>query len=503
MNRSNNIFRILFALALVFALVFVWGCEESVYEFSTPQTDSLKLTSQYEGKSFLNNGIGKVTLTQNVDGDTAHFKDSSGQYFTARFLMINTPESTGKVDPWGKASSEYVANILSNAAEIVCESETVGSPALKDTTNKRYLAYVWYRNSTEEDFRLLNLEIVENCYSRFVDDESAGKYASLFSEADAKGAKSAKRVYGEKDPSYDYSYVINEITIAYLRDHMDEYADNGSKLKMRVRIVRLNGDNIYVEDVEKTSSDITGEYDTAGIYMFSGYGSPFGRIQLGAVIEMTCQCVNNATYGFQLTNPKEVKIIEKATGEDTQIREYDGKTEIDLESLEGLVIKIKKVKVNKVGAHNDDGAYTIYAETESGQAINIRIDGDTTPKYDKSAIKVSSGENIYWYSLIGGVSKYMDTYQVMLCNQQETGVGSADFVLALTDEEIVEVVAENINELINKEIKDSITLLTELDGATISWESDKPEVLSNEGEILKQLEENVEVKLTATITYIK
>lgn len=429
MKKSNNILKILFALVLLFALLFTWGCDESSDDFSTPQTDALKLSSEYEGKSFINNGIGKVTLTQNVDGDTAHFKDSTGQYFTARFLMINTPESTGKVDPWGKASSDYVANILSNAQEIVCESETVGSPALKDTTNKRYLAYIWYRNSTEEDFRLLNLEIVENCYSRFVDDEGSGKYGTQFTKADSKGAKSGKRVYGEKDPSYDYSYNVNEITIAYLRDHMDSYADNGSRLKMTVRVVRLNGDNIYVEDVEKTESDITGEYDTAGIYMFSGYGSPFGRIKLGAVIEMTCQCVNNSTYGFQLTNPKEVKIVEKATGEDSIIREYDGKTEIDLESLEGLVIKIDKVKINKVGAHNEDGAYTIYAETESGQEINIRIDGDTTPKYDKSAIKVSNSENTYYYSLIGGVSKYMETYQIMLCNQQESGVGSSDFVL--------------------------------------------------------------------------
>lgn len=69
----------------------------------------------------------------------------------------------------------------------------------------------------------------------------------------------------------------------------------------------------------------------------------------------------------------------------------------------------------------------------------------------------------------------------------------------LTDEQIVAKVEESINS-INKEFVVSTTLPTKLDGATISWESDKPEVLSNEGKILKQVEEDVEVKLTATIT---
>lgn len=408
-------------MILVTAFTFV-GCGGDT--INTKYTDELKLQTAYQGKSFINDGIGLVKLTQNVDGDTAHFKDSTGYNFTARFLMINTPESTGKVDPWGKKASKYVADILSNAVEIVCESEKPGSPAVKDTTNKRYLAYIWYRNNTADDFRLLNLEIVENCYSRFVNDEGAGKYGSVFLEAHNKSQKLGQKVFGEKDPDFDYTYKINEITIAYLRDHVEEFASTGSMLQMKVRVVRLNGDNIYVEDIEKTANEEKNTYDTAGIYMFSGYGSPFGRIKLGSVIKFNCQCVENDVYGFQLTNPTKVEILEKATGEDSEIREYTGEENIDLPSLEGLVIKIKNVTIQNVGNPNSEtGAYTIYAKTKSGQEINIRIDGSTTPKYDRTQVVVGAE-----YDVIGGVSKYSDTFQVMLCNVQTEGVGSSDFV---------------------------------------------------------------------------
>ena len=44
-------------------------------ELKTPYTDQLKLTQSYVGKSFINDGIGVVTLSSPVDGDTAIFKD--------------------------------------------------------------------------------------------------------------------------------------------------------------------------------------------------------------------------------------------------------------------------------------------------------------------------------------------------------------------------------------------------------------------------------------------
>ena len=420
MKRINKL-RVFSSVLLIAICLITFACGGDKLEKNTEYTDSLKLESAYEGKSFINEGIGKVILTQNVDGDTAHFKDPvAGVNFTSRFLMINTPESTGKIDPWGKKASKYVANILSNAYEIVCESEIVGKPAEKDTTGKRYLTYVWYRNSGNEDFRLLNLEIVEECYSRFTDDIEAGKYAQIFQKANDKCEQLALGVFGQKDPDFDYSYTVNELSIAYLREHFEDYSGNGAKLKVTVRVVRINGSNLYVEDYEKTENDETGEYDTAGIYLFSGYNSPFGRAKLGDVFTFQCQCVSNDTYGNQLTNP--IEITRVASGEELQIREFSGNEKIDLEKLEGLVIKIGKVRIEEVNNPNEEGAYTIRVSTASGQSFNVRIDAATTPRFDYYQVVVGE-ERV----LIGGVSRYSDSFQIMLCNQQKGGEN--DFVL--------------------------------------------------------------------------
>lgn len=426
-NLFKNTYKLMLVFVLILSIFVTTGCDDTPEnkELNTSFTDSLKLNESYQGKSFLKNGIGKVELSLNVDGDTAHFRDSSGEYFSARFLMINTPESTGKVDPWGKAASLYTAEKLSTAVEIVIESEKNNAPAVADTTGDRYLSFIWYRPQEGAELRLLNLEIVEECYSRFTGGDEPSKYTDVFQQAHEKSLETGRRVYGEQDPNFDYSYKVNEITIAHLRSNMDEYADNGKKLKMTVRIIRVNGDNIYIEDVEKTDNE--GSYDTAGIYLYAGYGKAFSKYPIGTVLTLQCQCVNNSTYGFQLTNPSDVELITYGSPiKDVEYRTYDGKSEVDLSKLEGLVVKFDKVTVTKVGHINDEGAYTIEVKTECGQVINARVDANSTPSLDHDSIEVGSQ-----HVLIGGVSKYIDTYQIMICNQQNQG--KKDFALVATE----------------------------------------------------------------------
>ena len=116
--------------------------------------------------------------------------------------------------------------------------------------------------------------------------------------------------------------------------------------------------------------------------------------------------------------------MESDGSKDSEHREFDGKTEIDFASLEGLVIKVNRVKVLGVGALNPSThAYTIAVATDSGQKFNIRIDGSTRPKYYRESVVV--GE---YYSIIGGVSKYEESFQLMLCNQKK-GFTKQDFVM--------------------------------------------------------------------------
>ena len=155
-------------------------------------SDEVKLDMVYKDKSFVNDGIGKVSLIRAIDGDTAWFKDITGEEIKLRFLGIDTPESTIEKDAWGKAASDYTKNRLQNAKEIVLERE--GS--ILDTYG-RYLGFVWV------DGVLLNLELVEQAYTNSTLSNS--KYEEYFSIASAEARKTGRRFYGEIDPHYDYT----------------------------------------------------------------------------------------------------------------------------------------------------------------------------------------------------------------------------------------------------------------------------------------------------------
>lgn len=62
----------------------------------------------------------EVILSKCVDGDTAWFI-LDGEEIKARFLAIDTPESTNKIEPFGKEASNYTCNLLNNATKIEIE----------------------------------------------------------------------------------------------------------------------------------------------------------------------------------------------------------------------------------------------------------------------------------------------------------------------------------------------------------------------------------------------
>ncbi len=153
---------------------------------------AVEMDLDYEGKTFLEDGIEEVTLSRAIDGDTAHFIGQDGSYIKVRFLGIDTPESTYEKEPWGKAASEFTKNILENAETIVIEAE--GN--IHDTYD-RYLAFVW------ADGVLVNLEVVHNGYSNSKLSASS-KYFDAFYDTELEISLTGRRFWGEIDPNYDY-----------------------------------------------------------------------------------------------------------------------------------------------------------------------------------------------------------------------------------------------------------------------------------------------------------
>ena len=65
----------------------------------------------------------EVTLDKCVDGDTAWF-NLDNERIKTRFLAINTPESTNKIEAYGKEASNYTCNMLTNAKKIEIEYDS-------------------------------------------------------------------------------------------------------------------------------------------------------------------------------------------------------------------------------------------------------------------------------------------------------------------------------------------------------------------------------------------
>lgn len=186
---------ILFVLLMI-ATFLLSACEPTIEppESKTPLTDTTLLTEDYEGKSFLEDGIGVVTLTRCVDGDTARFSEDGGVTdFSVRFLGIDTPEVGRNNEPWGEAASEFTCNRLSNAFTIVLQRDPASS---NQETYGRYLAFVWY------DGRLINLELIEESYTHAVGVLSY-MYGEQMQLAWYHAIADDLRIHGEDDPNYN------------------------------------------------------------------------------------------------------------------------------------------------------------------------------------------------------------------------------------------------------------------------------------------------------------
>ncbi len=86
-----------------------------------------------------------ATLEKCTDGDTAQF-NINGTIYKTRFLYIDTPESTNKIEPFGKEASEFTCSFLKQGSITL---ETDG----KDLFDKydRLLAWVWVDNKLHQE----------------------------------------------------------------------------------------------------------------------------------------------------------------------------------------------------------------------------------------------------------------------------------------------------------------------------------------------------------------
>ena len=215
----------------------------------------------------------EVTVKAFVDGDTVHFyvpeSVMPGGVLKARFLAINTPESTGKIEEYGKAASNFTKEKLSAAESIIIESDNGTWNA--DSTGGRYLVWVWYKTAEMDDYRNLNIEILQNGLA--IASNSGGNiYGDIALQAIAQAKEQKLNVHsGQRDPDFYYGEAV-ELDLKELRTNVEQY--NGLKVAFN-GIVTMNANETAYVEVYDSETDMY-----YGMTVYYGYGLNGDGVQI-------------------------------------------------------------------------------------------------------------------------------------------------------------------------------------------------------------------------------
>ncbi len=250
MMKNNKLISLLLILCMVFALLVSCGEESKSEEASNASSSEIPNVDYASSvKLDLNSSETlkiKAEVKLFVDGDTTHFYvDKSivdSGVLKARYLSINTPESTGKIEEYGKAASNFTKETLSKATSIYLESDDNKLNA--DSTGDRYLFWIWYKTSETEEYRNLNIEILQKGLA-IASSSANNRYGTVCVEAinQAKAQKLAVHS-GVKDPDFYYGEAV-ELTLKELRCNIEQY--NGMKVAFNGIITKNEGSSVYME----------------------------------------------------------------------------------------------------------------------------------------------------------------------------------------------------------------------------------------------------------------
>jgi len=207
----------------------------------------------------------EVTVKTFIDGDTTHFhvpaSFSPDGVLKARYLAINTPESTGKIEEYGKKAAAFTREKLSAATSIIVESDTASWNL--DSTGDRHLVWVWYKTDDMTEYRNLNIEILQNGLA-IANSTANNRYGSVATAALNYAKEQKLHVHSQQpDPDFYYGEAV-ELTLKELRSNLDTY--NGIKVAFNGVVTMNDNNSVYVEAFDPE----TGMY--FGMPVYYGFG---------------------------------------------------------------------------------------------------------------------------------------------------------------------------------------------------------------------------------------
>ena len=348
----------------------------------------------------------EVTVKTFIDGDTTHFNVPTSVMangtLKARYIAVNTPESTGKIEDYGKQASRFTKEKLSQATSIYIESDT--STWNADSTGSRYVVWVWYRTADDQPYRNLNVELLQNGLA-IASNTANNRYGQTAVAALDQAKAEQLRVHsGVADPEV-YRGDAVQVSLKELRCNIADY--NGVKVSFEGVITMDSEQSIYVEEYDP---DLEMYFGMTCYYGFNSSGSLLGILEVGNRVRIvgTVQYweagdsyqVSDLTYKVMKPNdPGSCGFIseghEGAFMEITADKFLNGKVAIYDEAEDTTVqmdfyqlavntsVSMKNLYVKSVYTTNNggdsDGAMTLTC-TVDGKTVTIR----TTLLYDEN-----------------------------------------------------------------------------------------------------------------------
>jgi len=348
----------------------------------------------------------EVTVKSYIDGDTTHFnvpKTFNEQgVLKARYLGVNTPESTGKIEEWGKKASNFTKGRLKGADSIILETD--GDTWEKDSTGERYLVWVWYRTAGTDKYVNLNLELLQ--FGLAIGSKAGEtRYGEACSAAIYQASTLGLHVHSEcDDPDFFYETAdglpFYEVDLKELRTNLAEYS--GSKVSFEGYVSYYTSQGIYVENWDEETQSYYGMYVYYG-YFLSAMGKKIlavgNHVQIVGSVQYwetgDSYQISNLTYDpFDLNNPENIKKLDDnkydAAHVETDIDTFNSTVTLQKENEDGELVPttykyaelamgtsicMKNLKVvDTYTTHNggdNDGAISITCEI-GGKRITVR-----------------------------------------------------------------------------------------------------------------------------------
>lgn len=384
----------------------------------------------------------EVTVRSYIDGDTTHFNVptsiSDNGILKARYLCVNTPESTGKIEEWGKKASNFTKEKLKGATSIIVESND--DQWHVDSTGGRHLVWVWYKNADSEDYRCLNLELIQNGLSI-----SCGTVAERYGDVASSAFQQAKaqklHVFsGEEDPDFFYGDAY-EIDLKGLRTNIELY-DN-LKVAFEGVVTRNNNNSVYVESYDAETDMYygisvyygfeTGEllnilkvgnmvrvvgtvtyYETGGTWQVSGLSyrefkpmDPSNTIMLSSGHEASNRLIWGADLYDNEDNEITLEVLKDLSSEETETKTFSF-----AQLAMNTSVKIEGMYVSDIYTTNNggdsDGAMTLTCYDDSA-TVKIR----TIVLYDENGELLTEDDLLHKTIDVTGIVDYFNgDYQI-------------------------------------------------------------------------------------------